>query len=102
MPCQPNSSTKTPTVTAVVVEEIDPAKWFISDRSLMQHRLASFWIDVRVVESTNTREQKATFLAAAFARMGELLGPLHPESYAHDAPRTASASRSLPNSFEDR
>ena len=74
---------KDPTVTAVIVEEIDPAKWFISDRSLAQHGLASFWIDVRVVESTNTREEKAAFLAAAFARMGELLGPLHPESYAH-------------------
>jgi 4-oxalocrotonate tautomerase len=72
---------KDPTVTAVVVEEIDPAKWFISDRSLSQHGLASFWIDVRVVEGTNTREEKAAFLAAAFARMGELLGPLHTESY---------------------
>ena len=74
---------KDPSVTAVVVEEIDPAKWFISDRSLVQHGLASFWIDVRVVEGTNTREEKAAFLAAAFAKMGELLGPLHPESYAH-------------------
>jgi len=74
---------KNPAVTAVVVEEIDPANWFISDRSLVQHGLASFWIDVRIVESTNTREEKAAFLAAAFARMGELLGPLHPESYAH-------------------
>jgi 4-oxalocrotonate tautomerase len=74
---------KDPNVTAVVVEEIDPAKWFISDCSLVQHGLASFWIDVRVVESTNTREEKAAFLAAAFVRMGELLGPLHPESYAH-------------------
>jgi 4-oxalocrotonate tautomerase len=74
---------KDPTVTAVVVEEIDPAKWLISNRSLLQHGLASFWIDVRVVEGTNTREQKAAFLEAAFTRLGELLGPLHPESYVH-------------------
>lgn len=74
---------KDPTVTAVVVEEIEPAKWFISNRSLVQHGLSSVWIDVRVVEGTNTREEKAAFLAAAFARMGELLGPLHPESYVH-------------------
>jgi 4-oxalocrotonate tautomerase len=74
---------KDPTVTAVVVEEIDPAKWFISDRSLRQHELASFWIDVRVVDGTNTREDKAVFLATTFAKMGELLGPLHPESYVH-------------------
>jgi 4-oxalocrotonate tautomerase len=74
---------KDPTVTAVVVEQIDPANWFIADRSLVEHALASFWVDVRVVDGTNTREEKAAFLAATFARMGELLGPLHPESYVH-------------------
>jgi 4-oxalocrotonate tautomerase len=74
---------KDPTVTAVVVEEIDPANWFISDQSLVQHGLASFWVDVRVVDGTNTRDEKAAFLKATFARMGELLGPLHPESYVH-------------------
>ena len=74
---------KDPTVTAVVVEQINPANWFIADRSLVEHGLASFWVDVRVVDGTNTREEKAAFLAATFARMGELLGPLHPESYVH-------------------
>jgi 4-oxalocrotonate tautomerase len=74
---------KDPTVTAVVVEEIDPANWFISNQSLREQGLASFWLDVRVVDGTNTREEKAAFLAATFARMQELLGPLHPESYVH-------------------
>jgi 4-oxalocrotonate tautomerase len=74
---------KDPTVTAVVVEDIDPAKWFIANKSLVQHGLASFWLDVRVVEGTNTREEKAAFLAATFAKMRELLGPLHEESYVH-------------------
>jgi 4-oxalocrotonate tautomerase len=74
---------KDPTVTAVVVEDIDPAKWLIANKSLVQHGLASFWLDVRVVEGTNTREEKAAFLAATFAKMRELLGPLHEESYVH-------------------
>ena len=74
---------KDPTVTAVVVEEIDPAQWFISNQSLLEHGLASFWLDVRVVDGTNTREEKAVFLAATFAKMAELLGPLHQESYVH-------------------
>src|SRR5690349_4148319 len=55
---------KDPAVTAVAVEEIDPAKWFISNRSLLQHELASFWVDVRVVDGINTRAEKAEFLAA--------------------------------------
>ena len=74
---------KDPTVTAVVVEEIDPTTWFIADRSLAEHGLASVWVDVRVTDGTNTREDKEAFLAATFARMGELLGPLHQESYVH-------------------
>jgi 4-oxalocrotonate tautomerase len=74
---------KDPTVTAVVLEDIDPAKWFIANKSLVQHGLASFWLDVRVVEGTNTREEKAAFLQAVFAKMRELLGPLHEESYVH-------------------
>jgi 4-oxalocrotonate tautomerase len=74
---------KDPTVTAVVVEEIEQAEWFIGNQSLLELGLASFWLDVRVVDGTNTREDKAAFLAATFAKMEELLGPLHHESYAH-------------------
>jgi 4-oxalocrotonate tautomerase len=70
-------------VTAVVVEEIDATKWFIADRSLAEHGLAAFWIDVRVTDGTNTREEKAAFIAKAFAAMSELIGPLHSESYVH-------------------
>jgi hypothetical protein len=36
-----------------------------------------------VSEGTNTKDEKAAYLAAVFKRMGELLGPLHQESYAH-------------------
>lgn len=74
---------KDPTITAVTVEELDPAKWLIGNRSLRDHGLAAFWLDIRVVDGTNTREQKAAFIAAAFARMSELLGSLHSESYVY-------------------
>ena len=74
---------KNPLITAVTVEEIAPGNWFIGDKSLAQHGLASFWLDVRIVEGTNTREEKAAFMAATFARMTDLLGPLHNESYVH-------------------
>lgn len=74
---------KDPAVTAVVVEEIDPARWFIGNKSLAEHGLASFWLDIRVVDGTNTREEKAAFIAATFATMNELIGPLHNESYVY-------------------
>jgi 4-oxalocrotonate tautomerase len=74
---------KNPQITAVTVEEVAAENWFIGDRSLSQHGLASFWLDIRIVDGTNTREEKAAFVAAAFAQMKELLGPLHDESYVH-------------------
>jgi 4-oxalocrotonate tautomerase len=74
---------KDPAVTAVTVEEIDPARWFIAGKPLAQHGLAAFWLDIRVTDGTNTRDDKAAFVAAAFDRMNELIGPLHTECYVH-------------------
>jgi len=74
---------KDPKVTAVIVKAVEAADWFAGGRSLAEQSLASFWLDVHVSEGTNTKDEKAAYLAAIFERMGELLGPLHDESYAH-------------------
>ena len=74
---------KDPKVTAIIVKSLDPADWFAGGKSLAEQKLASFWLDVHVTEGTNTKDEKAAYLAALFKRMGELLGPLHHESYAH-------------------
>jgi 4-oxalocrotonate tautomerase len=74
---------KDPQVTAIIVKEADAADWFAGGKSLAAQSLASFWLDVHVSEGTNTKDEKAAYLAALFQRMGELLGPLHEESYAH-------------------
>ncbi len=70
-------------VTAVVIEEMEPANWFVASKSLTEHGLASFWLDVRITDGTNTRDEKAAFIAATFTKMNELIGPLHNESYVH-------------------
>jgi 4-oxalocrotonate tautomerase len=74
---------KDPRVTAVVVKSVDAADWFAGGSSLAEQGLASFWLDVHVSEGTNTKDEKADYLAATFRRMGELLGPLHHETYIH-------------------
>lgn len=74
---------KNPAITAVSVEERDPATWFIGNKPLTEHKLASFWLDIRVVDGTNTREEKTAFIAGTFAKMRELLGPLHNEAYVY-------------------
>ena len=74
---------KDPKVTAIIVKSVDPADWFASGKSLAEQRLASFWLDIHITEGTNTKDEKAAYLAAMFTRMGELLGPIHTESYLH-------------------
>ncbi|MBS0529520.1 MAG: 4-oxalocrotonate tautomerase family protein [Proteobacteria bacterium] len=74
---------KDPRVTAVIVKSADAADWFAGGKSLAAQNLASFWLDVHVSEGTNTKDEKAAYLAAVFKRMGALLGPLHTESYLH-------------------
>jgi 4-oxalocrotonate tautomerase len=74
---------KDPKVTAVIVKAVDAADWFAGGRSLADQKLASYWIDTHVSEGTNTKDEKAAYLAAMFSRMSDLLGPLHHETYLH-------------------
>ena len=68
-------------LTAVVVEFVSPERWTIGGRSLAEHGLASFALDIKVTDGTNTRDEKAAYNAAVFAAMRGLLGPLHEASY---------------------
>ena len=70
-------------LTAVVIDYVDPRDWFVGGTSLAEHRLASFYFDVKVVDETNTKAQKARYIAEAFDGFATLLGPLHHESYVH-------------------
>ncbi len=74
---------KDPKVTAIIVKSVDAGDWFAGGKSLAEHKLASYWIDIHVSEGTNTKDEKAAYLAAMFSRMAELLGPLHHETYLH-------------------
>ena len=57
--------------------------WFAGGKSLAEQKLASYWIDIHVSEGTNTKDEKAAYLAAMFKRMAGILGPLHHETYLH-------------------
>ena len=74
---------KDPKVTAIILKSVDAADWFAGGKSLAEQKLASYWLDIHVSEGTNTKDEKAAYLAEMFKRMGELLGPLHSESYLH-------------------
>ncbi|CDX18838.1 conserved hypothetical protein [Mesorhizobium plurifarium] len=82
---------KDPTITAVAVNYIDPQHWFAGGKSLAAHGVNTFWLDIKVVDGTNTKLELEAYLKAIFEAFGRLLGGVHEESYAfvHEVPAAA-------------
>jgi len=57
-------------VTAITVSYVPP-----------EQGKNSFYFDIKVTDSTNTKDEKAAYVAACFEAMAQLLPNLHEESY---------------------
>jgi 4-oxalocrotonate tautomerase len=66
-------------VTAVLIEDLPAARWFIDARSVQR---PTALLEISVTTGTNTAAQKAAFIEAAFT---ELQGQLAPDSVLEDA-----------------
>ena len=82
---------KDPTLTAVAVSYHDPQHWFAGGKSLAEHGTSTFWLDIKVVDGTNTKLELEAYLKAIFEAFGRILGTVHEESYAlvHEVPAAA-------------
>ena len=79
-------------LTAVVVEFIEPAHWFVAGEPLQTNGLRSYHWVVSITDETNTKAEKARYIAAVHAAMTELFGGRVAEhSYVHVADLRASA-----------
>jgi 4-oxalocrotonate tautomerase len=74
---------KQPDLIAVAVDFVDPASWFVAGRALADSGRRSFALEVKVTDETNTKAEKARYIADVFASFEQLFGPLHEESYIH-------------------
>ena len=74
---------KDPKVPAIIVTTVPPEDWFCGGRSLAEQKLASVWLDIHITDGTNTKDEKAAFIAETYAAFGRLLGPLQEECYVH-------------------
>lgn len=68
-------------LTAVAVAALPQSSWYVGGASLSAQKLSSFYLEVKVTEGTNTKNEKAKYVDATFSRMTEILGPLSPASY---------------------
>ena len=68
-------------VTAISIDFVSPDAWSIGGQTLRALGQNSVYFDIKVTDGTNTKDEKAQYIAECFAAFEALLGPLHPTSY---------------------
>jgi 4-oxalocrotonate tautomerase len=72
---------KKPEVTAITVLAVSREQWFINKTSLSYLDQNSFYLDIKVTDGTNSKDEKSEFIEATFNYMNSILKNLHTESY---------------------
>ena len=68
-------------LTAIVIDYVPPQHWVVGGETLAAQGKNSFYFDIKVVDGTNTKDEKAQYISECFAAFARLIGPLHEESY---------------------
>jgi 4-oxalocrotonate tautomerase len=74
---------KKPELTSIAIDFVPPENWVVGGTTLAAQGKNSFYFDIKVVDGTNTKDEKAHYIAECFAAFEALLAPLHAESYIH-------------------
>lgn len=82
---------KDPALTAVAVEFIAAEQWFVAGKSMAAQGARTFYLNISVTDETNTKDEKAAYIAGIYAAIGELLGGVHEKSYVLLAAPSGSA-----------
>ena len=73
---------KRPDVTAVIIDELPAARWYVGGRAVQR---PTALLEISITQGTNTAEEKAAYIQAAFAELQRQLGddrrPLEAASY---------------------
>lgn len=68
-------------LTSVAVDYGAAEHWHVAEQPMAAQAPATFFLDVKITEGTNTKDQKSAYIAAVFAQLEAVLGPLHPASH---------------------
>ena len=74
---------KKPEVTAITILPVNRENWFINKVSLNETNQNSFYLDIKVTDGTNSKDEKREFLKATFDFMDSILENLNTESYVY-------------------
>ena len=70
-------------LTAITIDYVPPEHWVVGGATLAAQGKSSFYFDIKVVDGTNTKDEKAQYVRECFAAFSRLLPNLHEESYIH-------------------
>lgn len=73
---------KRPEVTVVTVSFSPDYLWFVNSKSLAELKNKSFYLIIKVTDSTNLKDEKATYIDAIHRLVASILGDVHSVSYA--------------------
>lgn len=66
---------------SISVEYIDHEQWAIAGKSLEESTHRTFFLEIRITDGTNTKNEKADFIEKIFSEFESILGPISPVSY---------------------
>jgi 4-oxalocrotonate tautomerase len=74
---------KKPQVTAITIQYVPSDCWVVGGELLSEQSKSSFYLDIKVTDETNTKDEKADYIREVFAGFKSILGDLHDESYVY-------------------
>lgn len=72
---------KKPELIAITISFIEHDCWIIAGKSLKELDKNSFYLDIKVTDETNSKDEKAAYIKTVFAGIEKILGNVHQESY---------------------
>lgn len=68
-------------VISIDVTFASPQHWFVGGSSMKKQDQVTFYLDIKITEGTNTKEEKSRFIQEVFEGVDRLFGPITPASY---------------------
>lgn len=72
---------KKPEVTVVTLSFVPDFLWFVNSISLVELKISSFHLNIKISDSTNLKIDKANYIKAVHESLVSHLGSIHPVSY---------------------
>lgn len=72
---------KKPEITVITVTFIPDHLWFVNSESLAELKMKSFYLNIKISDSTNLKTDKSKYIEAVHRALNLQLDPMHPVSY---------------------